>query len=118
MMGDINNSPYRGKVIIFVDERSQSQGEYSAMALQTIPSSITIGSQTAGADGAVSPIPMGGQLAISYSGYGIFYPDKTPTQRRGVKIDIQVKKTIESVSKDQDVILNAALKYLKDRGID
>jgi len=117
-LGNINKSPYSGPVIILADERSQSQGEYSTMCLQTIPNSVTIGSQTAGADGVVTQIPMGGKLAISYSGYGIFYPDKTPTQRRGIKIDISVKKTVESVVKDKDLAVEEALKYLKERGID
>ncbi len=117
-IGNINKSPYGGAVIILADERSQSQGEYSTMCLQTIPHSITIGSQTAGADGVVTAIPMGGKLTISYSGYGIYYPDKTPTQRRGVRIDIPVKKTVESAVKDQDLALEEALKYLRKMGID
>lgn len=52
------------------------------------------------------------------SGYGIYYPDKTETQKRGIRIDIPVKKTIESVINDQDVILDEALKYLKAKGFD
>lgn len=116
-IGNINRSPYGRPVVILADERSQSQGEYSTMCLQTIPNSITIGSQTAGADGVVTQIPMGGKLAISYSGYGIFYPDKTPTQRRGIRIDIPVKKTIESVMRDDDLAVEEALKFLKKKGI-
>lgn len=121
MIGNFGNkviSPYKGRVIILVDERTQSQGEYSAMALQTIPNSVTIGSQTAGADGNVTLIPMGSKLSLSYSGYGIYYPDKTITQRQGIKIDITAKKTLESVAHDQDVISEKALKYLKAGGID
>lgn len=116
-LGTVNKSPYTGKVIILADERSQSQGEYSVMALQTIHGAVTIGSQTSGHDGIVTHIPMGGKLTLSYSGYGVFYPDKTPTQRRGVRIDVPVKKTAESVITDRDLILEEALKYLKERGI-
>ena len=117
-IGNINPNTYSGKVIILVDERTQSQGEYSAMALQTIPNSVTIGSRTAGGDGVVTHVPMGGKLNISYSGYGVYYPSKAQTQRVGVKIDIPVKKTVESVIKDQDLILQEALEYLKEKGID
>jgi carboxyl-terminal processing protease len=117
-IGNINNSPYPGKVLVLVDERTQSQGEYSAMCLQTIPGSVTIGSQTAGADGVVTFIPMGGHLTLTYSGYGIFYPDKTPTQRRGVKIDIPVRKTLADLLTDRDAILEEALQYLKKSGIE
>ncbi|MEX8547819.1 MAG: S41 family peptidase [Mucilaginibacter sp.] len=117
-IGNINPDIYQGKAIILVDERTQSQGEYSAMALQTIPNSVTIGSQTAGGDGVVTPVPMGGKLNLSYSGYGVYYPNKAQTQRVGVKIDIPVKKTVESVIKGDDLILEKALKYLKEKGID
>ena len=117
-IGDLNPGYYKGKTVILVDERSQSQGEYSAMVLQTVPGSVVIGSQTAGADGAVSQIPMGGKLAISYSGYGIYYPDKTQTQQVGVRIDIPVKKTIQSIINNQDIIMEEALKYLELKGIE
>ena len=82
----MNKELYKGKVLILCDERTQSQGEYTCMAFQTIPNSVTIGTQTAGADGIVTHIPIGSGLSISYSGYGIYYPDKTQTQRTGIKI--------------------------------
>jgi carboxyl-terminal processing protease len=116
-LGYDNAKPYTGTVIILADERCQSQGEYSVMTLQTIPHSVTIGSQTAGTDGVVSYIPMGGQLGITYSGYGIYYPDKTPTQQRGVRIDILAKRTLKSIAYGQDPALEVALKYLRAKGI-
>lgn len=116
-MGEFNKTHYKGQVIVLADERNQSQGEYSVMCFQTIPGAITIGSQTAGADGVKIGIPIGGKMVISYSSYGVYYPDKTPTQRRGVKIDIHVKKTVKSVIKGDDLILIRALSYLKNKGI-
>ncbi len=116
-IGGVNPRPYSGKVIILADERCQSQGEYTVMTLQTIPHSVTIGSQTCGLDGADSYFPMGGGMSISHSGYGIYYPDKTPTQQRGVRIDIRAKKTVKSTVKDEDVALEKALQYLKKYGI-
>jgi len=116
-LGGVNPHPYTGRVIILADERCQSQGEYSVMALQTIPNSITIGSPTCGTDGVVSYIPMGGKLGITHSGYGIYYPDKTPTQQCGVRIDITVNKTVANIIKGEDPALNKALQYLKTKGI-
>jgi len=117
-MGEINKTPYKGQVIVLADERNQSQGEYSVMCFQTIPGAVTIGSQTAGADGVKIGIPVGGKMVISYSSYGVYYTNKTPTQRRGVKIDIYVKKTVESVIRSDDLVLARALSYLKSKGID
>jgi hypothetical protein len=38
-------------------------------------------------------------------------------QRTGIKIDIPVKKTVEATTKNQDPIMDMALKYLKVAGI-
>jgi carboxyl-terminal processing protease len=116
-LGSINKNIYPGKVLILTDERSQSQGEYSVMTIQTIPGAVTLGRQTAGADGIVTMIPMGGGITISYSGYGIYYPDRSGTQQSGVKIDIPVKQTLEAVLQNKDLTLDKALKYLSSKGI-
>lgn len=113
-VGHISDSVFKGKVIILCDERTQSQGEYSCMVLQTIPKAVTIGSQTAGADGINRQIPMGSGLNLSYSCYGIYYPDKTQTQRTGIKIDIPVTKTIAAIKNNKDEILDRALQYIKN----
>lgn len=113
-IGHASDSAYNGKVVILCDERTQSQGEYSCMVLQTIPGAVTIGSQTAGADGIVTNIPMGGGLTISYSGYGVYYPDKKQTQRVGVKIDIIVKKTADAIRDNRDEIMERALLYINN----
>jgi carboxyl-terminal processing protease len=114
-LGGINHKPYTGTVIILADERCQSQGEYTVMTLQTIPHSVTVGSQTCGLDGVVSYFPMGGGITISHSGYGIYYPDKRPTQQRGVRIDILAKRTVKNIINNEDPALEVALKYLRTR---
>ena len=53
---------YSGKVVILVDEVSQSQAEYTTMAFRTAPGAKVVGSTTAGADGNVSQIPLPGGL--------------------------------------------------------
>jgi C-terminal processing protease CtpA/Prc len=112
-VGHFSDSAYKGKVIILCDERTESQGEYSCMVLQTIPQAVTIGSQTAGADGVNRMIPMGGGLNVSYSCYGVYYLDKTQTQRVGIKINIPVKKTVKAIKEGKDEILERALEYIK-----
>jgi len=94
---------YQGKVVLLVYGRTQSHAEYSAMALQTAPKVITMGTQTAGADGTVSPIEFVGGYKTRFSGNGIFYPDGTETQRKGIKIDIRAK----------DSVLEKAMSHLK-----
>jgi C-terminal processing protease CtpA/Prc len=51
---------FTGKVVILVDEVTQSQAEYTTMAFRVAPDAVVVGSTTAGADGNVSRIPLPG----------------------------------------------------------
>jgi C-terminal processing protease CtpA/Prc len=106
---------YAGKLVILVDEDSQSQSEYTAMALRSVPGAMVIGSTTAGADGNTSPIPLPGGLRSLISGIGVFYPDKKPTQQVGIIPDIVVKPTLEGIRAGRDEVLEAAIREASSR---
>ena len=108
---------YEGTVVILVDETSQSQAEYTAMALRAAPGAIVVGSTTAGADGNVSAIPLPGGLRGMISGIGVFYPDKTPTQRVGIVPNVTVSPTVEGIRAGRDEVLEAALKHVLGRDV-
>jgi hypothetical protein len=103
---------YAGKLVILVDEVTQSSAEYTAMAFSAVPGAVVIGSTTAAADGNVSQIPLPGGLRSMISGIGVFYPDKRPTQRVGIMPDIEVKPTIAGVRAGKDEVLEAALHWI------
>jgi len=98
-----------------VDEVSQSQAEYTAMAFRSTPRSIVVGSATAGADGNVSTIVLPGGLSTMISGIGVFYPDKKPTQRVGIVPDVEVKPTIAGIRAGRDEVLEEALRQILGR---
>jgi C-terminal processing protease CtpA/Prc len=103
---------YPGKIVILVDEVSQSQAEYTAMAFRSAPGAIVVGSTTAGADGNVSEIPLPGGLRTMISGIGVFYPDKRPTQRIGIIPNIEVKPTIAGIRAGRDEVLEEAVRQI------
>ncbi len=103
---------YQGKVVILVDEVTQSQAEYTAMAFRAAPGAIVIGSTTAGADGNVSTVPLPGNLGSYISGTGVFYPDQRPTQRVGIVPDIEVKPTIEGIRAGRDELIEEAIRQI------
>lgn len=105
---------YKGKVVLLVNEKSQSHAEFTTMCLQTGDNVTTIGTQTSGADGNVSRIEMVGGFKTAISGIGIFYPDKTETQRKGVKIDIEIKPTIQGMINGEDEVLERAIEYINN----
>ena len=106
---------YAGKVVILVDEISLSQAEYTAMAFRANPRAVVVGSTTAGADGNVSPIPLPGGLSSMISGIGVFYPDKTPTQRVGIGADVEARPTIAGIRAGRDEVLEEALRQILGR---
>ncbi|RED24880.1 C-terminal processing protease CtpA/Prc [Flavobacterium cutihirudinis] len=104
---------YSGKVVVLVNEETQSRAEFFAMALQSGDNVTTIGSQTAAADGDITKAEFFGFKAFM-SGLGVFYPDGRETQRVGVKVDVEVFPTIKGIQEGKDEVLEAAKEYLKN----
>ena len=113
---DPDTPHYGGKVVVLVDEVSQSQAEYTAMALRAAPRTVIVGSTTAGADGNVSPFPLPGGLRTMISGLGVFYPDKTQTQRIGIVPDVVAVPTIAGLRAGRDEVLEAGIRAILGRG--
>ena len=101
--------PYKGRVILLVNESTQSNPEFQAMACQSCPQTLTIGSPTSGADGDIVWIPLPGGLMTSFSGIGVLYPDGTQTQTVGVRLDVEVLPTAEGLQAGRDEVLERAL---------
>ena len=104
-----SNRAFDGLVIVLVNEESISWSEFTIMALQTAPNVITVGSQTAGADGNVVIFEFMGGYRTAMSGLGIMYPDGQESQRQGVKIDFLVEPTISGLQEGRDEVLEKAL---------
>ena len=103
---------FKGKLIVIVNELSQSQAEYTAMAFKAGDNTTIIGSTTAGADGNVSTIFLPGGLRTMISGIGVNYPNGTETQRVGIIPDLEVKPTIKGIREGKDELLDAAIRII------
>ena len=103
---------YQGKLVVLVNEHTQSQAEFTTMAFQVGDNTTVIGSQTAGADGNVSEIILPGGLKTMISGIGIYYPDGRQTQRIGIVPDIEVKPTIQGIREGRDEVLEKAIEII------
>ena len=112
-LGSNKKSAYQGKVVLLVDERTQSQAEFTAMGFQASPNTTVIGSTTAGADGNYSRILLPGGLATGISGIGVFYPDGSPTQRIGIVPDIEITPSVEGIRNGKDELLEKAIEVIK-----
>lgn len=111
---DMKTMPYSGKVFIIVNPESRSASEWYTMSLQKIfPQSITIGQQTAGADGDVVKVNLPGNYLLEFTGNGIFYPDNSQTQQTGVRIDEMIKYKDQDFLNKKDLEFERVLNALK-----
>jgi hypothetical protein len=106
---------FASRLAVLVDETTMSQAETTAMALRAVPGALVVGSQTAGADGNVSPLALPGRLSTQISGIGVFYPDGTPTQRVGLVPDLEVRPTVQGLRQGRDEVMQAAVFALLGR---
>ncbi|HWA33950.1 MAG TPA: S41 family peptidase [Cyclobacteriaceae bacterium] len=113
--GKANADSYKGKVVIIVNEKTQSSAEYHTMAFRTAPGAAVIGSTTAGADGNVSRIVLPGGIRTMISGIGVYYPDGRETQRVGIVPDIEVKPTIKGIKEGKDEPLDKAISIINGK---
>jgi hypothetical protein len=111
-VGKTNSDYYKGKVVIIVNEITQSNAEYTTMAFRAAPGTTIIGSTTAGADGNVSEIILPGGIRTMISGIGVYYPDGKETQRVGIVPDIEVKPTIKGIIEGRDELLDKAIELI------
>lgn len=111
-VGNTNSEFYKGKVIIIVNEQTQSSAEYHSMAFRTAPKATVIGSTTAGADGNVSQFTLPGGISTMISGIGVYYPNGKETQRIGIVPDIEVKSSIKGIREGKDELLEKAIEII------
>ena len=84
------------------------------MAFQTADNVVTVGNQTAGADGDVVKFDYLGGFKTTMSGNGVIYPDGTLSQRNGIKIDVIVKPSLEGLRQGRDEILEKAIEIANE----
>ncbi len=113
-VGKNNPDYYKGRVVIIVNEETQSSAEYHVMAFKRAPKAIVIGSTTAGADGNVCAFPLPGGISTMITGMGVYYPDGGETQRIGIVPNIIVKPTIKGIIDGKDEVLDKAIQIIKD----
>ncbi len=114
-VGKDNPDSYKGKVVILINETTQSSAEYHTMAFRTAPRATVIGSTTAGADGNVSQFFLPGGISTMISGIGVYYPDGKETQRIGIIPDIVVRPTIKGIREGKDELLDKAIEIINSK---
>ncbi len=109
-----NQKIYTGKVLVLVDEETQSQAEFTTMAFQAATNVVLVGSPTAGADGNTSTVPLPGGYRTAFSGIGVYYPDGRETQRIGLQPNVLVTPTAAGIRARRDEVLERAIRLIQE----
>lgn len=110
--GTKNKDYYKGKVVILVNEYTQSSAEFHAMAYRMHPNAVVLGSQTAAADGNVSQIILPGGIVTMISGIGILSPDGKETQRTGITPDVYLTPSRNGIIAGKDELIEKAIQLI------
>ncbi len=96
------NKSYKRKIVLLVDETTQSHAEFLVMTMQTNPNVLVVGNTSSGTDGNVTGFTFPGNIEVKMTGLGILYPDFSQTQRKGVKIDSRITYSFSDISSGID----------------
>lgn len=112
MMGlsDRDDYPlYEGKIVLLINEFSQSQSETTAMGLRQAPRAVVVGSPSIGADGDVAEMNLPGRIVVTFSTLGIYTPEGETIQRVGVQPDVFCRPTVEDLRQGRDALMETAI---------
>lgn len=105
---------YKNKIVVIVNEHTQSQAEDHVLGFQLCLGVTVIGSTTAGANGAIFAINLPGGVETNMTGLGVYYPDGSNLQRTGVKIDEIVRPTLAGIREGRDELLERAIAIIEE----
>lgn len=110
--GSAEYPPYRGRVILLMDETSMSQSEFTIMALRQSPNAVVVGSPSIGADGNVARLSLPGNITMNITGLGVYTPEGKQTQRVGLKPDVECLPTVEGLREGRDELIEKAAELI------
>lgn len=112
-IGKVNPSYYKQKVIVLVNEYTQSYSEYLTMMCQQMPNSLIMGSPTSGADGDIALVRLPGGLITRFESIGIYTVDGKETQGVGLMPASAMLQRLNTIASVEDVLLLKAIEKLK-----
>ena len=112
--GTENIPLYTGKVVLLMDETSQSQAEFAIMSLRQAPGAVVVGSPSMGADGDALYISLPGGCRTRFTTLGVLTPAGEETQRVGLQPDVLCYPTVEGIAQGRDELLEKAVAIIEE----
>lgn len=109
----VSGSGYRGRTVMLVDERTQSQAEHTGLFFEAANGTKFLGSQTAGTNGDVTNVALPGNVLVWFTGLAVWHADGRPLQGVGLEPFLTVTPTVAGIRAGRDEVLERALGYLR-----
>jgi C-terminal processing protease CtpA/Prc len=107
----IDKPRYKGKTIMLIDDRAQSQSEHSGLMYRIAGGTTFIGNPTDGANGTTTFFMAPGGIRINFSGLDVRWADGK--QLVGLIPDIEAHPTSAGIRAGKDEVLDRAVSYLE-----
>lgn len=104
---------YRGKTVMLIDDRTQSQAEHTGLFFEAANGTIFIGTPSAGTNGDVTAMALAGGAFWMFTGHDVRHADGRQLQRLGLQPTIQVAPTLAGIRAGKDEVLDRAITYLR-----
>jgi C-terminal processing protease CtpA/Prc len=114
-IGASERTPYRGRSVMLVDERTISQAEHTGLFLEAAAGTVFVGSQSAGANGDLTNFALPGGVTVSFTGHDVRHADGRQLQRVGLQPLLRAAPTVEGLRAGRDEVLEAALAHLRSQ---
>jgi hypothetical protein len=101
---------YKGKMIVLVNEFTQSLAESVAAELRLRPNTVIMGSQTAGTTGNIVWTEYPGGISTTFTGVGVRGVNNSFVEKQGVTIDLPVDLSVKKLAASKDYLLELAIK--------
>jgi hypothetical protein len=103
---------YDKPVVLLMTRSTMSRGEFAVMSLRNGKNVTVMGSNSIGANGNVTYLPLPGGVRMMFTGLGVFTPDGGQTHRIGLSPDIYFEPSVESIREGRDELMEAAIQFI------
>lgn len=104
---------YRGKVVMLINEQTQSAAEHLALMLEAATPVTFIGTPSAGSNGDLREVVLPGNVHVWYSGLEVRHADGRQLQRVGVQPHILAAPSVAGLRAGRDEVLERAQAFLR-----
>lgn len=107
-VGETEKSKYHGQVFALIDDRTISQGEHSALYLESAARTTSVGTPSAGTNGDVTYVYLPGGVTFYFTGQAVMHGDGRALQRIGIVPDVHIAPTLTGIRTGKDEVLAKA----------